>query len=143
VKLGVRWTRHSRILLGAGALYVGIGVSYFYTPEIYRKAPSLKIPLEIMTFTQWGIVYIVVGALAMVSGILKTRKPFGYMLMAALSSAWAAFYIMGVIFEHAPKLTLITGLLFAMLAFIWIQVSGFLSPEAVERTVEAHRANSG
>jgi len=133
-----RWTRHSRILLGAGAIYIGIGVSFFYTPKIYAKAPSLKIPLEVLSLDGWGWVYIACGTVAVISGFLNTKRPLGYMVLTAISTAWALFYIAGVIFEKAPKLTLITGLLFGMLGFVWIEVSGFISPEAVKQIGESH-----
>lgn len=135
---GFHWSRHSRILLGAGAIYIGIGVSYFYTPKIYVKAPSLKIPLQLLTLDQWGWVYIVSGIIAMVTAVIRFPGPYGYMVLAALSSAWSAFYIAGVIFENAPKLTLVTGLIFGILAFVWVEVSGFIAPETVKQTVKEH-----
>ena len=128
------WTRHSLILIGAGLIYLGIGIGFLSAPKLVAKDPSLKVALQWLTFHQWGWVFISCGFLAILaSGWPMGKKVWGYMLLTALSSAWATFYVLAVVFYDAPKLTWISALIWGLLAFIWWGVSGLLSPEHVRR----------
>lgn len=131
-----RWTRHSLVLVGAGLVYVGIGVAFILAPGYVGKDPSLKSALRLLTLDQWGIVYILIGTIALISAFLASgRKIWGYMVLTALSSAWAFLYVMSTFLNDAPKITLLSGLLWLLLAFIWWAVSGLISPEHVEKMV--------
>lgn len=128
------WTRHSLVLTGAGLIYIGIGIAFILAPGYVGKDPSLKSALRLLTIDEWGYLYILVGFLATCSAMFPLgKKAWGYMILTALSSAWAWLYTMSVIFGHAPMITLLSGLIWLLLAFIWWAVSGLLSPEHVEK----------
>lgn len=132
-----RWTRHSMVLLGAGAIYISIGVSYLTSGPLVKKAPSLKVALQVIPLEGWAAIYITVGLLAFLAAFLKFQyKVYGYMVLSALSCAWAFFYVMAILFEGAPKATWIVALIFTLLAYIWITVSGLVSPERARELVE-------
>lgn len=128
-----RWTRHSLVLVVAGALYIGIGFAFFTAPSIANKDPSLKVALQFLSLNSWGYVFIVVGILSMISSVWPMgEEKWGYTILTALSSAWSAAYTLAVIFYSAPKITLLGGLTWGLLAFIWWAISGLISPEFVK-----------
>lgn len=134
------WTRHSLVLSVAGLIYVGIGVAFILSPGYVGKDPSLKVALQWLSLTGWGVVYIVCGSLGMLAGFAPVgKKTFGYMILTGLSSLWAGFYVMSVIFGEAPKLTLLSGLIWILLAFIWWAVSGLISPEHLKAMMSNDR----
>ena len=128
------WTRHSLVLTVAGLIYVGMGYGFIVAPGYVGKDPSLHTALRLMTLDEWGGLYIFVGALALSAAHFPVgKKTWGYMVLTALSSAWAALYLLSVISGGAPKITLLSSLLWLLLAFIWWAVSGLLSPEYIEK----------
>lgn len=131
-----RWTRHSLVLVGAGLVYIGIGVAFILAPGYVGKDPSLHSALRLLSLDTWGVVYIVIGSLAFTCAFFPLgKKVWGYMVLTALSSAWAFLYVMSTFLNNAPKITLLSGLLWLLLAFIWWAVSGLISPEHVEKLV--------
>jgi len=132
-----RWTRHSLVLIGAGAIYVSIGVAFLNASSLAKRAPSLKVALHVIPIDGWGIIYILIGAAAMASSMMTFWwKVRGYMILAGLSSGWAAFYIMAIFFEDAPTVTWVNALIFLLLSYIWITVSGLISPERARELVK-------
>lgn len=131
-----RWTRHSLVLVGAGLVYIGIGVAFILSPGYVGKDPSLHSALRLFSLDQWGLVYILAGSLAFLCAFFPLgKKVWGYMVLTALSSAWAFLYVMSTFVNNAPKITLLSGLLWLLLAFIWWAVSGLISPEHVAKMV--------
>src|SRR5436190_21668610 len=101
-----RWTRHSLILTFAGLMYIGIGIGFLNAPPLVEQDPSLHVALIWVTVDQWGFIYIGCGVLAMISAIWpQFSDKWGYVLLTGLSSAWAAFYCLAVIFYGAPLLS--------------------------------------
>lgn len=128
------WTRHSLVLTVAGLIYIGIGYAFMISPGYVGKDPSLTSALRLLPLHGWGIVYICTGALAMLAAHSPIgKKSWGYMILTALSSAWAALYVLSVISGGAPRMTLLSSLIWLLLAFIWWAVSGLLSPEHVKK----------
>lgn len=128
------WTRHSLVLIVAGLIYIGIGYAFVVSPGYVGKDPSLKSALRLLTLDQWGFVYIGTGVLATISAFSPIgKKTWGYMILTAISSAWALLYVISVITGGAPKITLLSSLIWLLLAFIWWAVSGLLSPEHVKK----------
>jgi hypothetical protein len=127
------WTRHSLVLVGGGFIYIGIGIAFILSPGYVGKDPSLKFALHWLSMEGWGVVYILAGFVAMMAALAPIgKKLWGYMMLTSLSSAWAAFYVLSVFYSKAPRLTLLSALIWLLLAFIWWAVSGLLSPEHVE-----------
>lgn len=127
------WTRHSLILIGAGLIYIGIGIGFHAAPPIVAKDPSLVVALHWLSMHAWGWVYIAAGTIALSASLWPSKnKVWGYMVLTGLSSAWACFYALAIVFHHAPSLVWISVLLWSVLAFNWWAVSGLISPEHIE-----------
>lgn len=128
------WTRHSLILLGAGLIYIAIGIGFINAPPLIGKDPSLKIALHWISLDQWGYIFIACGICAIAASTWPIgKKVWGYMILTALSLAWCSFYVLAIIFYGAPKIVWISGLTWGLLAFIWWAVSGLISPEQLRR----------
>lgn len=137
------WTRHSLVLIVAGLIYVGIGYAFIASPGYVGKDPSLKSALRLLTLDQWGLVYICTGLFAMGAAFSPIgKKTWGYMILTAISSAWAMLYVMSVVSGGAPKITLLSSLIWLLLAFIWWAVSGLLSPEHVKKLLPHSSASN-
>ena len=128
------WTRHSLVLTVAGLIYIGIGYAFIVSPGYVGKDPSLKSALRLLTLDQWGYVYMSTGLFAMVAAFSPIgKKTWGYMILTSISSAWAMLYVISVVSGGAPRITLLSSLIWLLLAFIWWAVSGLLSPEHVKQ----------
>lgn len=118
----------------AGLIYIGIGYGFISAPGYVGKDPSLHSALRLMSMDSWGIVHIVCGVLASVAAFSPIgRKAWGYMILTAISSVWAALYTVSVFTGGAPRLTFLSSLIWLLLAFIWWAVSGLLSPEHIQK----------
>lgn len=122
------WQRHSLVLAVAGTVYVLIGVSYILAEAKPTQESSLRLALAWMPLEAWGVVWIVVGLLA----ILSSRWPpasetWGYTTMTGLSAAWSAFYACGIALG-APVQGLPGVLVWGLVAFLWWAISGLVNP---------------
>lgn len=122
------WRRHGLVLAVAGAVYVFIGWTYVMAPADSSRESSLRVPLEIAPLSLWGIAWLSVGLL----GVLSSRWPpasekWGYTLMSALAALWACFYVAGIILGGSPQ-ALSGALVWALVAFLWWAVSGLDNP---------------
>lgn len=124
------FNRHSLILTVAGIGYILTGMTYvFSTPTPARKL-ALSIALRWFPIEYWGLVFVFVGALAVVSSRWpRISDSWGYALLTALSAGWSATYAAGVIFKHAPIGNLTAVLQWALLAFLWGAIPGLVAPD--------------
>lgn len=129
--IGIRpWTRHSLVLLVAGTVYISIGVVYFGTEDNTPTWVALSIAREWLSLNTWGIIWMVVGVLAILSARWPPKvETWGYMALTSLSAGWGAFYILGVIFADNTKGSLAVGMMWLLVAFLWWAISGLISPE--------------
>lgn len=128
---GVRpWTRHGLILVVVGVLYALVGFQYLNaTPNINRER-ALAVLLRVAPIQFWGGVFILAGVLT----IMSSRWPpfaekWGYVILTGLSAGWAAAYLMGILFFHAPSASVTQVILWGLLSFMWWAVSGLLNPD--------------
>lgn len=136
------WSRHSLILIMAGLIYIGLGYSFITAPGYVGKDPSLHSALRLLSMDDWGVVYIFTGGLAFSAAFAPLgKKTWGYMVLTALSSAWAFLYVLSVFTGGAPKLTLLSSLIWLLLAFIWWAVAGLLSPEHIKKLMPNGSSN--
>lgn len=125
------WRRHSLVLLIGGLVYIGIGISFITLSEItVRRETSLVIALRIASMHSWGVLFVLAGALS----ILSARWPaisdsWGYAVLTGLASAWAAIYFFGFFMGGAPFSNIISGLVWWLIAFMWWAISGLLNPD--------------
>lgn len=124
------WERHSLVLAVLGAVYVLIGWTHILAPATPSREASLFLAERLMPLTAWGIVWIFVGCL----GIVSSRWPpasetWGYTTMSALAALWGSFYLLGVILLDAPGQSFSGALGWYMVAFLWWAISGLHNPE--------------
>jgi hypothetical protein len=136
--------RHSLVLLMAGLSFVAMGISkFFYVPNGPR-IQALVIAVEHMPIEAWGIVFISVGILV----IISSRWPYhaagwGYALLTGLSIGWSATYLLGVLLRDSSIGNLTLACYWGLLAFLWWSISGLLNPDraAELREGEPHEPN--
>lgn len=124
------WKRHSTALLIVGTLHVFMGFQYIVTPSTEGREKALAVVLQFAPIEFWGCVFIFAGLLAIVS----TKWPplaetWGYIVVTALSSGWAATYLTGIWFFHSPKTNYSQVFLWGVLGVMWMIFSGFPNPE--------------
>lgn len=123
------WRRHSLVLLVAGVVYVLIGLAYTALPTTGVRGSALRVALAVLPLAAWGIVFIVVGALAIVSSRWPpASETWGYTAMSTLSTLWACFYAFGIALG-APVSNTTGALLWAVIAFLWWAISGLVNPD--------------
>jgi hypothetical protein len=135
--VGIRpWTRHSLVLLIAGAVYIVIGLVYIQTPNGSSTWTALSVARAWLTLDHWGWVWITVGILAMISSKWPpVAEKWGYMALTALAAAWGAFYVLGVIFGPSTWGTAAVGMVWWLVAFMWWAISGLVSPEEIKQQI--------
>lgn len=128
------WKRHSTILMVVGFLFVLVGISYAFGKPSQSRELALAVILQVAPIEFWGWLFIVAGFLSMVSAKWPPlTEIWGYMVLTSLSSGWAATYLTGMIFFHAPWANLTQVILWGCLAFMWWAISGLPNPEKVVR----------
>ena len=128
------WQRHSLVLTVAGLIYIAIGASYFVTEITPSRARALVVALELLALKQWGVVFILSGALAMISARWPPiSRTWGYMVLCGLSAGWSAVYLTGVVLIGAPSTNLSSFVTWGLIAFLWWAISGLLNPLKVAR----------
>jgi len=129
--LGFRpFKRHSLVLTVAGIAYILTGITYIWAEPTSNRKIALQIAFAWFPIEFWGMVFVVVGALAIISSRWpKLSDSWGYALLTGLSGGWAATYAAGVIFEDSPISNLTGALNWGLLAFIWWAISGFVNPD--------------
>jgi hypothetical protein len=124
------WKRHSTILMVAGIIYTLIGFAYFSASPNKTRDSTLVVVLQIAPIQFWGGVFCLAGLLTLVSSRWPPfAETWGYMVLTGLSAGWAATYLMGTLFFHAPIVGVTGGLLWSLLAFMWWAISGLLNPD--------------
>ncbi|QPL14681.1 membrane protein [Gordonia phage Schwartz33] len=128
------WSRHGLILTTAGITYVAMGVMYASQPATELRSENLKLALEIMPYFWWGIGFVVVGGITIISARWPyAPKSLGYSVLTGWSTAWAGFHIFGGL-GTGNTAYVASGFSWAMVAFMWWAVSGLISPPK-ERTI--------
>lgn len=123
------WQRHSLVLAVAGTVYLLVGVSYILAEPNPTREIALRIALDWMPFGAWGIVWIAVGSLAIISSRWPpASETWGYTTMTGLSAAWAGFYLAGI-FLGAPAQNISGVLVWGLMAFLWWAISGLVNPD--------------
>jgi len=124
------WKRHSTILMVVGFLYVLIGFLYIVSEPSKGRTQALAVVLQVAPIGFWGGVFMLAGALAMISSRWPPfSETWGYMVLTGLSAGWGATYLMGILFFKAPSLSYSQVLIWSILAFMWWAISGLLNPD--------------
>lgn len=131
------WQRHSLVVMVGGLIYIALGLSYMTMGELSeRRAKVLVIALNLFPMTIWGIIFVVVGSLAVLSSRWpKFSETWGYAGLTSLAAVWSGVYLLGYIFGDAPYTNVMYGLVFGLVGFLWWGISGLLNPETVSEVV--------
>lgn len=122
------WRRHSLVLTVGGLVYALVGWTYIITPPTPSRESSLRIPLTFAPIELWGIVWLLVGLLAVASSRWPpASEKWGYTLLSGLGALWASFYVGGVALG-GPFQSLSGALVWALVAFVWWAISGLDNP---------------
>jgi len=107
-----------------------LGVFYMNSPNNANREVALQALLRIAPMTFWGGVFIFAGVLSIISSRWpRFAETWGYMVLTGLSLAWGTAYLTGIVFVNAPLSNLAGFLLFDLLGFVWLIVSGLRNPE--------------
>lgn len=131
--LGLRkWKRHSTILLVAGLIYVGIGLSMVYLEPSASRSFALMAALKWAPMSVWGQVFIFAGILSMISARWPpVSKIWGYMVLTGLSAGWAAFYAVGIFMGANLTSNLAGAATWGLIAFLWWAITGLYNRDDV------------
>lgn len=123
------WSRHSLILVIAGVAYISTGIAYIFSEQTASREAALVYAIRMMPFEYWGGVFMLVGFVALLASRWPSwPKTFGYTVLTGWSAAWSAFYIVGAMASTAHISYFSTGLIWALVAFMWWAISGLISP---------------
>jgi len=140
-KWGLRpWRRHSLVVLVAGCTYIAIGVTYILTEPAESRQSSLALALHLMPLSGWGVMWIAVGILAVISSRWPpASETWGYSALSGLAAWWAACYAFSVLMG-APNQSASGALLWGLVSFMWWGIAGLVNPAAtlIELTPEDH-----
>lgn len=128
------WTRHSLVLFVAGAVYVAVGITFILADATPARKVALHYALELWSLDSWGAVFILAGALAILSSRWPPiSKTWGYTVLTGLSAAWSAFYFFAIWFADAPTTNYSSVLSWALTAFMWWAISGLVDADKTNR----------
>lgn len=126
------WTRHSMVLLVAGLVYVGVGLSLISNELTPGRAHSLAVALQIFPVEFWGWVWVLCGLMAVISSRWPAMaETWGYVVLTGLSSGWSATYLAGVVVTHSPRSNISSALVWGLVAFLWWAISGLVNPDKI------------
>lgn len=141
---GIRdFQRHSLVLVVAGFVFLAIGVSFIISDPTPSRIVALHYALQWWSFETWGSIFVLAGALAIVSARWPpVSETWGYTVLTGLSAGWAAFYLAGVLFYHAPLQNLSGFMSWGLIAFMWWAISGLINPPPKHRGRDGHNSSS-
>lgn len=143
--VGIRpWVRHGLVLMVAGLVYIGVGVSYILSEPTPNRERALVVALDKAPIEFWGTVFVLVGTLSVISSRWPpVAEKWGYMVLTGLSGGWSSTYATGVIFEHSPVSNISSALTWGLLGFLWWAVSGLVNPGQAVVIIEHVEAEEG
>lgn len=127
---GIRpFQRHSLVLVVAGLVYVGIGISLIFSTPTLSRITSLEYALAWMPLYSWGMIFVFAGCLAILSARWPPiSKTWGYIVLTALSAGWSGFYLVSIVFGNSPWINITYALVWGLIAFLWWAITGLMNP---------------
>lgn len=124
------WKRHDLILSVAGAMYALVGVSYILAVPRASQYNALEVLLRIAPLDFWGSVFVLAGALSMISSRWPPfAETWGYMVLTGISAGWGSTYLLGIIFANSSWTNVNGFIIWSLLGFLWWAISGLLNPD--------------
>jgi hypothetical protein len=130
--------RRGAFLLSFGVIYVAIGLNYIIVdPGSAVRAAMAWMPAW-STIQVCGLAWCAAGLVAMVSAFARMpRDRFGFIALAAWSTAWAIAWAIAAALGYAPR-GYVGALVFATLTVAPMAVSGLPNPVRRGRRQERH-----
>ena len=136
------WDRHAMTLTVAGVIYFAVGVTMNIKEPSDARSEILKMALDIMPYSAWGAGFGTVGIFTVISSRWPAiPKSLGYSLLTGWSVLWAGFNLVGGISTGTGSY-IANGFVWCMIAFLWWDVSGFVSLPKVRKS-SGHVTTSG
>jgi hypothetical protein len=130
------WRRHSFVLVVAGVVYICYGAALAAVPPSDVRLISFRLAVELMPTRAWGIVWIIVGLLAVASARWPPQsETWGYAAMSGLAAFWSAVIGLGIVFMDTPTQGITGVLVWALMAFMWWAISGLVNPDDIQRPI--------
>lgn len=124
------WKRHSTILTVVGLLFVLSGVQYIVMKPTKAREETLRALTQFLPVQFWGGLFVLAGLCAIISSRWPPlAEAWGYMVLTGLSSGWAATYLTGIIFFHAPVVNISQVIIWSAFGFMWWAIAGLPNPE--------------
>lgn len=122
--------RHGLVLLVAGCVYIGVGLSFIGSEQLHSRIVALHYAILWLPIQGWGGVFIISGLLAIISSRWPpVTRTWGYTILTGLSAGWAMFYLVGIGFHHSPISNITGALTWGLIAFLWWAISGLINPD--------------
>lgn len=129
--------RHSLVLAVAGLVYIALGAVYAFTDPTPQRLIGLKLALVAMPLEAWGVLWMIVGALALLSSRWPpASKTWGYSALTGLAACWAGIYLVGVVLLGTPGTGLVGALVWALMGFLWWAIAGLVNPDDILAMVD-------
>jgi hypothetical protein len=130
------WQRHSQVVAGAGLVYVAYGVNMLFIEPSDARVRGLELGLSWMSLHAWGVIWVFVGML----GLVSTRWPpasetWGYSALAGLAALWSLFYALGMVFLGTPVNGIAGALVWGLVSYLWWGISGLRNPEEIVKNL--------
>lgn len=129
--------RHSLVLLVAGIVYTGIGITYACTDPTESRLASLGWVLDFVPLRALGVVWMIVGTLAIVSARWPpASKTWGYSALTGLAAGWASIYLVAILRGDTPEQSMSGVFVWSLVAFLWWAIAGLTNPDDLIAMVE-------
>ena len=111
-------------------------VIHTWSPDGPRAA-SITVALKLAPLDFWASLWSATGFFAMLSSKWPAvAEKWGYTLLTAASSGWAAVYLSGLIVPGNSLGETSGAIIWGLIAFLWWAVAGLMNPEKVIVVVE-------
>lgn len=123
--------RHSLVLLVAGVVYSSIGFTYVAADPVPERLIALEYAIYIMSYSQWGYLFIAAGILAITSSRWpQVSETWGYSVLTGLSVLWGGMYAAPIVFGDASAGSVTAPLVWGLIGFLWWAISGLINPRS-------------
>ena len=129
--------RHSLVLGVAGGVYIAVGLVYILTAPTDGRLSGLRLAVSIAPMDAWGVLWIVVGQLALISARWPpASRTWGYTVLTGLAACWSSMYLLGAFLLGAPGSGISGALVWALVAFLWWAIAGLVNPDDLLPMIE-------
>jgi hypothetical protein len=122
--------RHSLVLIVGGFVYLAYGYSCIATEPVPNRLAALKALLLFMPLKSWGVIWCILGVLALISSRWPpASKTWGYTILSLPALVWSSGYLAGAVVLDAPASAYSGALIFGLLSFLWWAIAGLENPD--------------